>query len=252
VDLAKYEELTGTTVATGDIARYTAIINRANASLSSLLGYPLDSTQNLDIEELGKVQFEGQYPYYPIDPTKLLPPDTQTGTYKLFPYNESDIFLPVDPFTNAYHVKLVQRYSPDKFVTFTTLSDWTQKNTSLFGKYIERQVGWFIWGWYTWLIENLGKDNGLLLAIDGDWLDQDSFPLDLMYLWTDMVTYYTSDEVSVIGNIKSESVNGHSWSRANAGGGNASLAPEQTPTGLKILAQYAGPNGTLATRIPTV
>lgn len=252
MDLAKYEELTGTTVSAGDVARYTAIINRVNANLSSLLGYPLDPAKNLNITELGKVQFDGQYPCYPIDPSKLLPPDTQTGIYRLFRYNENDIYLPIDPSEDIFHVKLVQRYSPTEFITVTDLNNYTFKNVQKFGKFVERQIGWFAWVWYPWLINNLGKDDGLLLAIDGDWLDSSGFGDDIMYLWTDMIDYYTSDEVSVVGNIKSESVNGHSWSRANAGGGNVSLAPQQTPAGLAILAQYAGPNGTLTTRIPTV
>jgi hypothetical protein len=75
-------------------------------------------------------------------------------------------------------------------------------------------------------------------------------PSDLAYLWADMVTYYSSDTVSVTGNIKSESVNGHSWSFSNAGGGKGiDLSPEQSDVGSKTLAQYAGPNGTAALRV---
>jgi hypothetical protein len=253
VDLSKYQELTGTTVAEGDTARYNAVIRRTSALLESALGYSLSPSKNLDKQELGKVQFEGQYPYYPINVNNLLDPDEQDGEYRLFPYNENDIYIKTDPFSNIYHVKLVQPLNDDEFVTISDLTDYTNKRTRNFGKYIEKQLGWFTWNWYSWLMQNLGQDNGLLIAIDADWLSCTDMPMDLQYLWADMVTYYASDEVSVTGNIKSESVNGHSWSKTNAGGGKGvDLSPDQSPSGLNIIAQYAGPNGTLATRIPTI
>lgn len=252
MDLAKYQTLTGTTVSTSDTARYNAIIARTNALLDSALGYSL-SPSNFDIQELGKVQFQGLSPYYPINLNNLLPADNIEGTYRMFPYNENDIYLKTDPFTNLYHVKLVQPQNDDEFVTFTDLTDVSSMRARKFSKYIERNDNWFTWDWYTWLKDNLGFDNGLMLAVDADWLGcNNGMPLDLQYLWADMVTYYASDEVSVTGNIKSESVTGHSWSKTNAGGGKGvDLSPEQSPSGLTTIAKYAGPNGTLATRIPT-
>ena len=253
MDLAKYEELTGTTVPAGDVGRVTATINRVNAQLESLLGYPLDPAENLDITELGKVQYQvlyPYYPYYPIDPDNLLPPDVAEGVFRLFPYNEDDIYVKTDPFTNVYHVKLVQAVNDDEFITIIDLNDYTIKRLKKFGKYIQEQFGWFRWNWYSWLVGNLGKDNGMLIAVDGDWADGTNLPNDLLYLWADMVTYYSSEDVSVTGNIKSESVNGHSWSKTNAGGGKGEdLSPERSASGLKTLAQYAGPNGTLANRV---
>lgn len=251
MDLAKYKELTGTTVATGDEARYNAIIRRTNGLLESALGYSMTPSKNIDKQELGKVQFEGQYPYYPLQLDSLLPADEVEGSYRLFPYNENDIYLKTDPSANIYHVKLVQVLNDDEFVTIWDFKDYTSKTTRKFGKFIEKQVGWFTWNWYAWLMQNLGGGNGLLVAVDADWLSCNNMPSDLAYLWADMVTYYSSDEVTVTGNIKSESVNGHSWSKTNAGGGKgADLSPDQSAAGANILAQYAGPNGTAAIRIP--
>lgn len=253
MDLDKYQALTGTTVSDSDSARYTATINRVNALLESALGYSLSPSKNLYKTELGKVQFEGQLAYYPINVDNLTAPDEAEGTYRLFPYNESDRYVKTDPFTNVYHVKLVQPMNDDEFVTFSDLTNYTSKRARNFSKYVERQDDWYTWDWYAWLRGVLGQDNGLLIAVDADWLDCNSMPQDLQYLWADMVTYYASDDVSVTGNIKSESVNGHSWSKTNAGGGKGGdLTPEQSLAGSKIIAQYAGPNGTSVTRIPTV
>lgn len=252
MDLAKFQELTGTTVAEGDAAKYKAVIRRTNGLLETALGYSLAPSKNLDNQELGKVQFDGISPFYPVQLNTLLPADEQDGSYRLFPYNENDPYIKTDPFSNVYHVKLVQAQNDDEFVTFTDLNDFTSKKVRKFGKYIEKQVGWFGWGWYGSLLQNLGSHNGLLVAVDADWLTCNNMPTDLQYLWADMVTYYSSDDISVTGNLKSESVNGHSWSYSNAGGGKGvDLSPEQSLAGLKTIAQYAGPNGALATRIPT-
>lgn len=254
MDLAKYQELTGTTVAVGDVAHYNAIIRRSNALLESALGYSLSPSKNLDKQELGKVQFQGLYPYYPTADATLLPADDNVeGEYRMFKYNDNDLYLATDPFRNVYHVKLVQARTDDEFVTIWDLNDFTVKNTRKFGKFIQRQTTWFNWQWYSYLISRLGNGNALLLAVDGDWLTCNNMPADLAYLWADMVTYYSSDDISVTGNIKSESVNGHSYTLTNAGGGKGvDLSPEQSASGLTILKQYAGPNGTHASRIPTV
>lgn len=254
MDLEKYQTLTGTTVSDSDSGRYKATINRVNALLDSALGYSLVPSKNLDKTELGKVQFEGQLAYSPLNLDNLLPPDEPEGTYRLFPYNENDRYFKTDPFTNVYHVKLVQPVNDDEFVTFSDLTDYASKKARKFSKYVERQDSWFTWDWYGWLKEVLGQDNGLLIAIDADWLScNNGMPLDLQYLWADMITYYTSDDVSVTGNIKSESVSGHSWSKTNAGGGKGGdLTPDQSQSGSQIISQYVGPNGTSAIRIPTI
>ncbi len=253
MDLAKYQELTGQTVSEADVARVNATIRRVNGLLESALGYSLSPNKNLDKEELGKVQFQGAYPYYPVNVDSLLPADEQDGEYRVFNYNDKDIYIQTDPFRNVYHVKLVQVQNDDSFVTIWDLTGFTSKNARKFGKFIQRETTWFNWDWYSWLVENVGNGNGLMVAVDADWLDCTNMPSDLAYLWADMVAYYSNEDYSVSGSLKSESVNGHSWTRANAGGGKGvDLSPEQSDAGLKTLKQYAGPNGNAANRIPTV
>ncbi len=253
MDLTKYTELTGTTVSETDKQRYNAAIRKVNGVLETALGYSLIPSKNIDKEELGKVQFQGAYPYYPIDTSNLLDADEQSGEYRLFDYNEKDPYLITDPFRNVYHVKLVQSRNDDQFVTIMDLSNYAMKNARKFGKYIQRETAWFNWDWYGWLVQQLGNGSGLMVAVDGDWLNCNNMPDDLAYLWADMVSYYSNPDYSVSGSLKSESVNGHSWTRNNAGGGKGvDLSPEQSEGGLSVLAQYAGPNGKKATRIPTV
>lgn len=249
MDLAQYEELTGKTVAEADKGRVNATIRRANALLESALGYSLSPSKNLYKEELGKVQFQGAYPYYPINQSTLLPPDEQDGNYRLFNYNEKDIYIKTDPFRNVYHVKLVQAQNDDEFVTIWDMQGFTAKTARKFGMFLEKQESWFSWNWYGWLVGQLGRGNGLMVAVDADWMTCRNMPTDLAYLWSDMVDYYSNEDFSVSGSLKSESVNGHSWSRSNAGGGKGvDLSPEQSAAGQQTISQYAGPNGTLAFR----
>lgn len=251
MDLAKYEELTGTTVSESDKKRVNANIRRVNAKLESLLGYSLSDSKNFYKEELGKVQFQGGYPYYPINVDKLLPADEQEGDYRLFYYNPVDPYIPIDPAKNVYHVKLVQSLNEDEFATIMDLNNFAWKNSRNFGKFIHKENGWFNWSWYNWLMNELGNGTGLLVAVDADWLNCNNMPQDLAFLWADMVSYYSDENYSVSGSLKSESVTGHSWTRANAGGGKGEdLAPQDTTEASKLLKQFAGPNGTAKARNP--
>jgi hypothetical protein len=242
VDLAKYEELTGTTVAEADKKRVNATIRRANALIESALGYSLSPSKNINKEELGKVQFQGAYPYYPVNSQTLLPADEQEGEYRLFYYNPVDLYIKTDPARNIYHVKLVQVQNDDSFVTIMDLNDFTSKTAGKFGKFIQKSASWFNWTWYNWLVGQVGNGNALMVAVDADWMTCNNMPSDLAFLWADMIDYYSSDDISVTGNLKSESLNGHSWSYDRA------VAPDQLEANIKTLAQYAGPNGSLTVR----
>ena len=237
MNLEKYAELTGETVAPSQEAKIKATIRRTKSQLETLLGFSL-TPKNL-YTELGKVQFEATIPTLD-DLDNLLPPDEQEGAYKIFPYKETDEYLHVDPFTNIYHVKLVIPYNDGEFVTVVDLdeavADYGRDGV---GKYIKRQGYWFTWGWYSWAKE---YENGLMVAVDADWID--CYPDDLMYLWADMVSYYGNENYSVMGSLKSESVTGHSWSRGNAGGSvSGDTPPKGTPTNRLLLQRYAGPFG---------
>jgi hypothetical protein len=244
VDLDKYTELSGVTVRTSQKAKVNATIRRTKAKLETMLGFAL-KPKNLYTEK-GKVQFEGFLPM--IDELdNLLPPDEEEGVYKLFPYSELDRYFHIDPFTNIYKVKLVMPTNDGEFVTITDLDNVVaQYGRDNIGKYIERYWEWFTWEWYrTWRYRySSSGEAGLMLAVEADWLD--CYPDDLQYLWVDMISYYSDPNYSVSGSLRSESVDGHSWSRGFAGGGkDGDSSPEDNPNNRLLLSRYAGPFGSV-------
>lgn len=239
MDLNKYKSLTGNEVAPAQEAKFNASIRRTKAKLEAMLGFSL-KPKNL-YTELGKVRFEGYLPMLNNLET-LLDPDEEQGTFKLFPYNETDRYFHVDPFTNVYSVKLVMPINDGEFVTITDLDNVVAKyGRDGIAKYIERHYEWFTWEWYrSWLYSYASNgDAGLMLAVEADWLD--CYPDDLMYLWADMVDY----RVNPNSGIASESVDGHSWSRTKE----AQVAPEHNVGSKQLLTRYAGPFGSV-TRNP--
>jgi hypothetical protein len=243
VNLEKYQELTGITVPTSQEAKVTATIRRTKSQLETLLGFSL-TPKNLYTEK-GKVQFEG---YLPVDDlTVLLPPDDEEGIYKIFPYNEKDIFFHVDPFKNVYQVKLVVPTNDGEFITVVDLDNVVpQYQRGGIGKFIQRHYEWFTWAWYsTWRSRySRNTPSALQLAVEADWIN--CYPDDLMYLWADMIAYYSDPDYSVSGKLRSESVDGHSWSRGNAGGGkDGDTPPEHTSSASLLLSRYAGPYGAI-------
>ncbi len=245
MNVEKYQELTGESVPADDQARIESVIRRTQSKLESLLGFSLRS-KNLYTEK-GKVQFEGFLPLEIVD-EDLLPADEEQGRYKLFPFNDKDEYLHTDPFKNIWHVKLVMPLQEGEFVTIVDLDNViAQYGRDNIGKYIARHYEWFTWAWYlTWRYSwKSNVETGLMLAVDADWID--CYPDDLMYLWADMVTYYSNPNYSLLGNIKSESVDGHSWSVGSAGGGKGGdTPPELNPMNRQILSRYAGPYGSIA------
>lgn len=240
MNLEKYIELSGETVAPSQEAKVKAAIRRTKSKLEAMLGYSL-KPQNLYTER-GKVQFQG---YLPIlnNHDNLLPPDDAKGDIKLFPYNEADRFLFVDPYRNLYRAKLVMPINDQEFITIVDLDNVVARySRNNVGKYIEKHYEWFLWEWYrTWLISfDHARDAGLMLAVDADWIE--CYPDDLMYIWADMVTYQTSD----VAGLSSESVDGHSWSRTKED----QIPPQLRDGNFKIIKQYAGPFGTV-NRVPT-
>lgn len=223
MDIEKYEELTGLTVAPSQEALVKANIRRTKAMLETLLGFTL-SPKNL-YNELGKAQRECACP--DIDTSSLLPADEEQGIVKLFPYNSRDQYLHVDPFKNVYSAKLVYVTTDGDYVTVKTFENVKpQYGRDGIGNYVEKCISC-----------NLCEcdcDDCLQLAVDAEWID--CLPDDLMYLWADMVTH----EIDCNKNIKSESVTGHSWSKADT------RSPEQLPHNILLLKRYAGPYGSVA------
>lgn len=234
MNLERYTELTGKVIPESKKDYYNAQIKRIQTKLETILGYTLEP-QDLYIE-LGKTQKECVCPNIP-ESSSLLPSDAVRGIYKVFPYNSKDRFLHIDPFIDVYNVKLVKVLDNHQFITFKTFENFTkQYMTQGIGNYIEKCLDCSC---------DCGCKNCVQLAVDADWVDFteeiSQIPNDLMYLWCDMIDYYSD----LSKDIKSESVDGHSWSRGDI------EAPEKTETAQLLLRRYAGPYGSIV-RTPTI
>lgn len=233
MNLKEYEKLTGVIIPVEKRPYYEAQIQRVRAKLETLLGYTLEP-QNLYIE-LGKTQQECICPDIP-ESSKLLLPDSIRGTLKVFPYNSKDKFLHTDPFYEVYNVKLGKVLENRQIVTYKTFENFTaQYMQNGIGNHIEKCQTCFC---------NCDCKDCVQLIVDADWVDfteDEPLPDDLLYLWCDMVDFY-GDQYR---NIKSESVDGHSWSKGDI------KAPEEEKTALLLLRRYAGPFGSII-RMPTV
>lgn len=234
MDLAKYELLTGKIVPESQRAYYQAQIRRVQSKLETLLGYTLTPTQLYT--ELGKSQRECVCPDIPATES-LLPSDPVRGIIKVFPYNYKDKFLHTDPFEEVYNVKLVRVLDNRQFITYKTFETYTkQYMQNGIGNHIEKCETCFC---------NCDCKDCVQLAVDADWVDfteeGEGIPDELLYLWCDMIDYYADPTKD----IKSESVDGHSWSKGDI------KAPEEEQSAKLLLKRFAGPYGT-ATRIPTV
>lgn len=233
MNLEKYEKLTGKIIPASQRPYYEAQIKRVQAKLETILGYTLTPTNIYT--ELGKSQRECVCPDIP-ESSSLLPPDAIRGIIKVFPYNYKDKFLHIDPFRDVYNVKLVRVNENYQFITYKTFETFTKQYTyNGIGNYIEKCETCFC---------NCDCKDCIQLAVDADWVDiteDEDLPDDLLYLWCDMIDFYADPAKD----IKSESVDGHSWSKGDI------VAPEDTDASRLLLKRYAGPYGTII-RIPTV
>lgn len=234
MNLERYEQLTGVKIPQSRRAYFEAQIKRVQTKLETLLGYTLESL-NL-YAELGKSQRECVCPDIPQS-SSLLPADPVRGIYKVFPYNYKDRFLHIDPFIDVYNVKLVRVLENRQFVTYKTFETFTKQ-------YMSHGIGNYVEKCDTCFCDCDCKDC-VQLAVDADWIDftdEDSdIPDDLLYLWCDMIDFY-ADQTR---NIKSESVDGHSWSKGEI------VAPEDERQMQLLLRRYAGPFGSVI-RMPTI
>lgn len=230
MDLKKYEELTGIVIPPNRQSYYTAQIKRVQVKLETLLGFTL--TPKHIYTELGKSQVECVCPDIP-QTESLLPPDEVKGYIRVFPYNAKDKFLATDPFIDVYNVKLGKVLDNKQFVTYKTFEHFTEQYMSQgIGKYIEKCQTCFC---------DCECKDCVQLIVDGNWIALPNLPDDLMYLWADMVTYYADPTKD----IKSESVDGHSWSKGDVS------TPEETKEAILLLQRYAGPYGSV-TRMPVI
>ena len=222
----------GITIPESKRVYYTAQIKRVQTKLESLLGFTLKASHIYT--ELGKSQVDCVCPDIP---QTLLPADEVKGIIKIFPYNSKDKFLHIDPFLDVYNVKLGKVTEDKSFITFKTFETYTKHfMVQGIGKYIEKCETCFC---------DCNCKDCVQLIVDADWVDftddESDIPDDLLYLWCDMINYWADPDKD----IKSESVDGHSWSRGEI------IAPEELIENKLILQKYAGPYGSI-TRIPTI
>lgn len=241
MNLQKYQELTGKTLSDAEKSVVKSQIRRSLHKLENLLGFTLDlSKTNTNIyNELGKAQNDLFWSYPDVDTSNLLPPDEVIGAYRLFNFNDDDMYLHVDPFTAVHNVKLVyitNGYPEDTGITFETLEKdevRPQYGRDGVGKYIER-IKPFWWRWDF-------PRNNVQLAVDADWLWSDCLPPELEWMVVEMVNYYQDPK----NNIRSESIEGHSWSKYDK------VLPEAEPQNAAFIKRYAGPYGAAA-KVPTL
>lgn len=243
--IEEYEALTGITVPTTDVTKVTAVIARCISRLESLLGYSLSSPKTWT--ELGKVQYDGLVPFpsLPVSDdviNSLLPPDTTTGTYQLFNFDELDKHIKINPAKQVYRAKVVMPISDNKFITIYDLENGLPYlNSAGLVVAVTRYYAWFTWTWWNSLL--WADRSNLSLAVEGKWFANGDLPDELKYLLADMVTYYSDENYSLMGNIRSESIDSHSYSRAQVGvasDGADGAAPEGQKSAKAILEKYAG------------
>lgn len=254
--IEQYESLTGQQVAEEDKAFVGSRIARACAELESALGYSLKPNTNIYSEQ-GKAEFS----YLTLPDTlpvpekviaKLQPADTPVGEVKVFPLELKDKFALVQPFDNLYSAKVVLVTSEYDFITLVELrSAIPQYTNRSWGKWIEIDVPHWVadtnalFNFTSRFAIGHPKQARFALAIDADFTDVVSKPA-IQYLLADMVEYQLDPNNSVVmSNIKSESVDGHSWSKAD----NAK-APLDNDQHKGTVSLFAGPYGLKRNRVP--
>lgn len=236
MNLAKYSELTGITVT--NQALIEAQIKRTRSVLEAMLGYTLcpDKIQENLYNELGKTQSECTCPNV-INTEDLNAPDDVEGAYRLFNYNPHDKYFHIDPFATIFKVKLVyiRPGEGDQGITIKAF-DNDQVRVHLgrdgWSKYLEHCRD---------CLCLCDCQDCLQLAVDADWQWADCIPLELLYVWADMVTYYTDCKKDV----KSENIQGHSYTKFDR------ILPENLAQNYAVIQRYAGPHGSAVSE-PTI
>lgn len=243
--IAEYQELTGVTVSEADTPRVTAALRKAELKLEGLLGYSL--SKNKKWTELGKVRYSGltPFPSLPVSDdvlNNLEPADDQTGDIQLFNFDELDTHIRINPAREVYRAKIVLPVNRDEFITIHDLDNaMPYLNEAGLVVAITRYHAWFTWTWWNSLL--WPDRTNLMLAVEADYVNlcsSKSYP-EIAYLLADMVTYYSDPNYSVMGNIRQESIDSHSYSRASTGKTPDEAAPEGQLTSKRIIEKYAGP-----------
>lgn len=217
MNITEYQELSGINVASKDVDRVTATISKTQKILEGMLGYSLDTRDTNEYDEIGKTITECPCD---IDLNNLSAPDSVEFAYRLFTYREDDKYLFIDPATVIYAVKLVK-----DGVTVKTLDsdDYRAHFKNGLVRFIERRKLW------------CDVECELVqLAVDAEWAFEE-VPVDLLYIWADMITYYSD----LNKDIKSQVLGTHSYTKFD------NREPENKSQSLSIIKKYVGPNGSL-------
>lgn len=243
--IAEYQILTGITVPDADVNRVKAIIRKAETKLEGSLGYSLSKQKTWT--ELGKVQYDGLVPFpsLPIGDdvlNNLSAADDQTGDIQLFNFSELDKYIKINPAKEIYRAKIVLPINADEFITICDLENGLPYLNSVgLVTAVTRYYNWFTWTWFNSLL--LADRSSLMLAVDAEYVDlcDVSRYADLTYLLTDMIAYYSDPMYSVMGNVRSESIDSHSYSRSSTGSTPDNASPEGQASSKRIIEKYAGP-----------
>lgn len=243
--IAEYQTLTGTIVLDADVTRIEAVIRRAETKLEGLLGYSLSTQKSWT--ELGKVRYDGlvpspSLPLADVVLANLAPATEQLGDIQLFNFDPLDTHIRINPAKEVYRAKIVMPVNESEFITISELeSAIPYLNSVGLVTAITRYSTWFTWTWWNSLLWT--DRSNLMLAVDGSYVsvsDVNTYP-DLAYLLADMVTYYSDPLYSIMGNIRTESIDSHSYSRASTGSTPDTAAPEGQASARRIIEKYAGP-----------
>jgi hypothetical protein len=204
--------------------------------LETMLGFTLGPSASVTQNVYNELGISEQDCFCPsVDIENLLPPDPVIGAYRLFRYNENDKFFHIDPASTIYKTKLVfiKEGTGDNGITLKTFEAdevRMQYNNNEWVKYIEHCIN---------CLCTCECNECVQLAVDADWLwaNTTDIPDELLYIWVDMITYYSD----LKNKIKSESIDTHSYSRDTL------ERPEVNAYNLSVIRKYAGPYGSAAT-----
>jgi hypothetical protein len=242
VTVDEYQVLTGEPVPTSNYQQLEAQLLRTQRTLERMLGYSLDSEEidtNL-YDESGKVTSsdwpcwtwntkEGYYDDFiwgGNNQSALDTPDDVEFAYRVFPYRPNDRFLHLDPFKEIYSIKLIRNNVTLRTITPENIR--VRRGRQPWARYVDIGAGCSWWGYCSC------HAHQLQVAVDAYW-EFEEVPEELKYIWADMV-YYNLNPKS---EIRSESIGAHSYTRFD------NTRPQDMPSNLEALQQYAGPRGSI-------
>lgn len=229
--IEQYQALTGITVPASRTAFVTAQLERTRYLLEDMLGYTLDSDL-VDDNQYTETGIRSDECASPDNDADLADPEAVVNAYRLFPYNEKDKYLLIDPASAIHAVKLVNGSVTYKIFESDEYRPHYERGII---KALEK-IDDCWWRCACWC-----ADRGFQLAVDAEWLWESDIPTDLQLLWADMTTYYSNAKKDV----KSETLGPHSYTKYDRS------EPQFESSAVAMVKRYSGPLGSVR-RIPTL